>query len=799
MKLLTLLLLIATASLNAQTHVIKGLLKNDKGERSASSTISLYRSADTVLVKVALSDSAGSFALKSIASGNYFIRIKAIGMQPYQSASIAVKADTDLGTISLITRTEVMSTVEVKAQKPLVEVLTDKTVFNVAGSLASTGLSAFDVLRKAPGVIVDNQNNLIVEGKAGVRIFIDGRVSMLGGDDLVNYLKTLQSSDIEAIEIITQPSAKYDAAGSAGIINIRLKKNQNYGTNGSVSGGYAVGMFAKYNAAASINHRTQKWNVFAGFSGNKGKNRGYINFNRFQNGYQYDQRSHNISDDGNYNLRGGIYYTASSTSTFALVASTSTNRYDNTGNSTTPISNLTTQKLEQILSASGFTANRNRNISTSFNYRYADKNRREFTIDADYGVYSSDRNNLQPNSYLDVVKDSVISRNIFRMITPVDIQLISVKADYTQPIGKAMFSAGIKTSLVQTDNTLNFFDVVAANEIFNTIRSNRFNYREQINALHASISRSWKKISVQMGLRAEQTISQGELISSQQNKDDLVKRNYVNLFPAGGLTWSADKKNSFAINYSRRIERPDYRSLNPFEYNIDELSYSKGNPYLQPQYVQTVKVSHTFMYTLVTGISYSSINNFFAQITDTSGSRRNFISPQNIANQRVLNLSISYPFRVSRWWNVYASVNGYRSSYESANPKFVPITQHSLSLYGQNNFTLPAGFRFEVSGWFSSPSIWAGTYRTASLGSLDIALQKSILKNTLSLRAAISDLLYTSNWSGTTQYGNLYIKGNGGYESRQLRVSLNYNFGKKTVKAATEKRSGAEEEKGRIN
>ncbi len=277
-----------------------------------------------------------------------------------------------------------------------------------------------------------------------------------------------------------------------------------------------------------------------------------------------------------------------------------------------------------------------------------------------------------------------------------------------------------------------------------------------------------------------------------------MKRNYVDLFPSGGLTWKANEKNSLALNYSRRIERPDYRSLNPFEYNLDELSFSKGNPYLQPQYTQTVRLSHTYKYTLTTALSYSYITNFFAQITDTAGSNRNFISPQNIANQKVVNLSISYPFSVSKWWSVYASVDAYRSSYTSTNPKFIPINQNTLSFYAQNTLSLPAGYRLELSGWFSSPSIWAGTYHTRSLGSLDMAVQKSFLKKALSLRVAVSDVLHTSNWTGTTQYGQLYIEGSGGYESRQLRIGLSYSFGKKTVKAVADKKSGAEEEKDRI-
>ncbi len=792
------LLLVFCSALQAQQITVKGTAVNERGQAVAAATATLYRSADSSVVKVTASDSTGTFRLYAPETGSYYLTLRAGGYEPYRSARFEVTTQLVLPAIVMQTQAQQLAAVQVKALPPLVEIAPDKTIFNVQASLAATGLSAFDVLRKAPGVIIDNQNNLIVEGKTGVKIFIDGKISLLGGEDLTNYLKTLQSTDIESIEIITQPSARYEAAGTAGILNIRLKKNQSYGTNGSLGAGYAIGRFSKYNASASVNHRTSRINFFSSYSNSTGKNRSYLNLDRFQSGYEYDQRSFNISEEQGHNVRAGLYYTASASSLFGVVLNGNFNQSDNTNTSHTPISSLPAGKQEQVLDANGFTHNHNNNLGINLNYRYADKKKRELTLDGDGGYYSTHRNNLQPNTYTDYTTGSIISQNTFRMITPVTIYLASFKADYSQPLGKARFSAGIKTSTVATDNHFNFYDVRSGSEIYNPVRSNRFNYTETINAAYVNMQRNWQKWSVQAGVRAEQTGSNGKLESGQAGKDDQVRRNYINLFPSGGLTWKAVEKNSFGLSYSRRVERPDYRSLNPFEYNVDELTFSKGNPFLKPQYTNTVKLQHTFKYTLVTAISYSSISNFFAQITDTLGLNRNFISPQNIANQKVTSISISYPFTVRKWWSVYASLNGYRSAYQATNSKYVPVTQNSLSFYGQNTFNLPAGIRFEVSGWFNSPSVWGGTYRTRSLGSLDLALRKSFLNNALSARLAVSDLLYTSNWKGYTQYGQLFIKGSGGYESRQLRVSLNYNFGRKTVKAAEERKSAVEDEKNRI-
>lgn len=798
MKLVTGILLLLSGVLQAQPFVIQGRVGNEHSQAMAAATVMAYKQPDSSLVKITVTDAAGRFRISAPGTGPYYLHIKAAGYKAYRSAPFTLHADTLLEPVALQVQPQQLATVQVTARAPLVEVQPDKTVFNVQASLAATGLSAFDMLRKAPGVVVDNQDNLVVEGKTGVKIYIDGKVSLLSGQDLIHYLKTLQSTDIDAIEIITQPSARYEAAGTAGILNLRLKKNKDYGTNGSLQAGYAIGRFSKYNGAASLNHRSARINFFSSYSNNTGKNRSYLNLDRFQSGYEYDQRSYNISHDHAHNLRTGLYYTAGSTSTFGLLLNGNFSHYNNSNVSRTPIINLATGKTEQLLDATGSTRNSNNNLGANLSYRYAGKKKQELSVDGDYGYYDAARNSLQPNVYSDYNSGAVISRNTFRMITPVHIHLLSLKVDYSRPWGKTKLSAGIKTSLVKTANAFDFYDVRSGSALYNTTRSNHFDYNENINAAYLQLARSWKTLAVQAGVRAEQTLSDGRLSSKQVNGDDHVKRNYTDLFPSGGLTWQADKKNSLALTYSRRIERPDYRSLNPFEYNTDELSFSKGNPFLKPQYTHTVKLRHTFNYTLSTALTYSRVGNFFAQITDTLGANRNYISPQNIANQQVINFSISYPFTIAKWWSVYTSLNAYRSDYTATNSKFVPITQHSLSFYAQNTFSMPAGYRLEISGWFNSPSIWAGTYRTRSLGSIDLAVQKALFNNALSFRMAVSDLLYTSNWKGTTQYGQLYIKGSGGYESRQLRFSLGYNFGRKTVKAVEERKSGAEDEKSRI-
>uniref|UniRef100_UPI00262E9D64 outer membrane beta-barrel family protein n=1 Tax=Winogradskyella sp. TaxID=1883156 RepID=UPI00262E9D64 len=299
--------------------------------------------------------------------------------------------------------------------------------------------------------------------------------------------------------------------------------------------------------------------------------------------------------------------------------------------------------------------------------------------------------------------------------------------------------------------------------------------------------------------RMENTQSDGILTSLQEDQNDRVKRNYTDWFPSGGLTYQMNQKNSFALIYSRRIQRPNYASLNPFEYKIDELSFSKGNPFLQPQYTDNIKLSHTFNYRLTTSLSYSFVRDFFAQITEAVGDDQNFLITRNVANQKVINLGVSYPTRFTDWWSIYFSVNAFRSIYEATNPDFNEISQNTLSLYAQNTFKLPKGFRAEISGWYSSPSVWGGTYETSGLGSLNIAVQKRFFDDKLTARLSFNDILFTSPWEGTTEFGNLIINGDGGSDSRQVRFNLTYNFGRNEIKKARKRDTGLEDEKNRIN
>lgn len=795
-RILILLLVGIQASVFSQSS-IKGKIVDDENQPLEAAVISLIDATNQKFLKAALSNEEGFFSLQSLKNGSYQIKISILGFKE-MTKDVNLTKSINLGTIKLQSESENLDEVVIKTEKPMVQVLADKTVFNVQNTINAAGDSGFDLLRKAPGIIVDNNDNVIVEGKTGVLFFIDGKPSVLRGQDLINFLKTLQSSDIESVEIITQPSSKYDAEGNAGIVNIVLKRDKSLGINGSLGSGFTYGDFARYNNSVSFNNRNKKTSLYGTFSNRVGNSFDFINLFRTQNNTIFDARSESQRYNNSNNARFGFDYYANSKSTFGIIISGNFNDGISETDSRTPITPIGNPIPDQVLVAGSDTRSDVSNLYGNVNYKYKDKKGYSLNVDLDMGRYNSDRSNLQPNTYFNGTETVVLSEVINYMITPISIDLLTSKIDYEQNLWKGKLSLGVKYSRIQTENQFDFFNRINGQDVIDLDRTNNFQYDEQINAAYINFSRNYKKLSVQAGLRIEQTSSDGVLTSTQANNNDRVKRNYTNWFPSGGLTYQANQINSIALNYSRRIQRPNYQSLNPFVYNIDELSFSQGNPFLQPQYTNNLKLSHTYKYTLTTSLSYSFISDFSAQITEAVNGNQSVLIQRNVANQRVVNLGISYPTRFNKWWSIYFSVNAYRSMFEATNDDFNPISQNSLSLYAQNTFKLPNNWRAEVSGWYSSPSIWGGTYVTRSLGSLNLAVQKKFFDDKMTLRLAVNDVLYTSPWAGDTTFGNVTILGDGGNDSRQFRVNITYNFGRNEIKKARKRDTGIEDEKGRI-
>ncbi len=789
---------------------IKGIVQ-DGAAPVPFATVALHLAKDSTLVKAGYSNDNGTFAFNSIENGNYLISIFSIGYEKLFVPVNIANQDVDLGTLQLPKATTKLDEVVVTTRKPLVEVQSDKTVFNVSSNINAAGQNALEVLRKAPGVSIDNNNRISVQGKNTVTVYIDGRQTIFTTAQLAEYLKTMQAADIEAIEIITQPSAKYDAAGNAGIINIRLKKNTNLGTNGSVNLGLAQGShFAKFNGSLALNHRTKKLNLFANYTNSTAKNYQEMRIYRIQSGQIFNQAAETISDELSHNARIGADYTINSKNTLGVIFNYVGSDNTFAGDGRNNISDQATNQAREVLFSRTITKPKLGNISGNINYRFADTSGRELNFDANVMRYDNSSISDQPNRY--TFADGVTTKSInnFAMDTKTTIGLYNAKLDYEQKLWGGKLSTGAKFSLVKTDNDFAFYSIDKDNSAIRKLiaeKSNLFAYTENVNAAYFSYKRKAGKWDLQAGLRAEQTNSEGNLTSTQNNPLNKVSRNYLDFFPSAGITYNLNPKNAFGLTYSRRIDRPNYQDLNPFENKLDELTFQRGNPFLRPQYTNSVAISHTYAYAMTTALSYSHTTDFFAQLTDidNNNSKATYLEPRNLASERTINLNLSVPMPIKNWWMFYANVNMYNSRYDadftetgSTVKKVVSQNIYALNFYGQNTFTLPKGWTLEVSGWYNSPSVWGGVFQTNAMGSLDLGVQKTVMKEKGTIRVSATDILFTSPWVGINRFGGLYMDARGSWESRLIKVNFTYNFGNTQMKAARSRSTGAEDEAKRL-
>ena len=787
--------------------VIEGRILDTNEQPVAFATVLLHAAADSSVAKAAYTTEKGKFFIGPLTAGEYFLKTQFVGLATYSSEIISLGENQKLvlNDILMAEPTGDLDEVNIVARKPMIEVKPDMTVFNVAGNANSIGENAFDLLRKAPGVIIDNNDNVILMGKSGVRIYIDGKPSPLTIADLAAMLKGMQSDQIEAIEIITNPSARYDAEGNAGIINIRLKKDQNLGTNGSFSLGYAVGRYPKYNGSINLNNRNKKMNVFGNYSGGVGRTFSFTNFIRTQRGREFNQDSDRFNEFENHNVKAGVDFFLNEKHTVGVLFNGFFSNSTGNNVSGTPIVNTLTGQPESFLDAISQNESDRMNGNYHINYSFRNKEGMTWNIDLDYGQYRIDNNTFQPNYFLTPNRADTTAINIFSTIAPTEIDIYTFKADHERDFLGGKLSAGIKSAFIETDNDFQFSTVEGGENILDEDRSNRFKYEENINAAYATYQRKEGKWTIEAGLRGEQTQTKGSLVSTMMTANDTVSRDYFNLFPTAGITWSPQQKHSYRVNYSRRIDRPRYQDLNPFRYQLDELTFQEGNPFLLPQYTNSYQFTYTFNYRYTASISYSRTTDFFTQLTDIQSDSASFITLKNLDTRDVWSANISAPVQVLKWWNMYTNLNLSRTqnlgdfNAPGEEGREVDVSRTTFNLYQQHTINLPKKISLEVSGFYSSPSIWGANYLTEDFWGINVGTQIRLLKEKAILKLSVSDVFNSMQWRGEQNFGELNFIASGGWESQQFKVNLTYNFGNDKVKSSRRRKTGLQDESSRVN
>ena len=699
--------------------------------------------------------------------------------------SLAAQAQVITDTTSVLMANKKLDAVIVIAKKPFIEQQIDKTVVNVQADITAVGSSAFEILQKAPGINITGEDVINMSGKSGVNVMIDGRPTQMSAKELANFLRSMPGSTIEKIELITNPSSRFDAQGNAGIINIRLKKNKVKGTNGSINLGYTQNVHYRSNGSLNINHRSGKINVFAngGVNNNKQHTNGYINRNVLVNNFLKNFNNTTVDMDRNVsqNIRAGIDFYMSKRSTFGFLFTNNGNRnpFNTPGNTYISTNGFTDSSLQ----TTNDNLYKNRRYNTNLNYRYADTIGNEFNIDADYTNFKNTNTTNLGTAYLDKANTTYnFTANDLDVTT--NINIYALKADYTKQLKaiKAKIETGIKVSSVATNNDL-FATVLAGNVMkADTGRSNIFKYKENVYAAYANFSRQIKKFEYQVGVRVENSIINGTSTDLKNNTINNPDTNYINIFPTAFVSYKLNEKNKFALAYSKRINRPDYQSLNPFETIYDIYTSEKGNPFLKPQYTNNFELKYTYRYALNVALGYNHTKDYSQTITTQTGQQTQATSA-NIGSLDNAYLTISAPLPITKWWEGYANVTGFYNHYKGVLPNGI-LNQKTVGMnyYIQNNFKLGNGWSTQVSSWFNSGTKEA-IFKTKALGSLDVAVKKNILKDKGSIRLTMTDVFNTQQWRQEVQFANMDFTYRRKWESRGVRLQFSWSFGKSKFSA----------------
>ncbi|HCN84818.1 MAG TPA: TonB-dependent receptor [Sphingobacteriaceae bacterium] len=807
-KLFAILLLLSVFSrANAQTEKgsISGKVIDETNQPAMYATVSLHNSKDSTLVRGTISNLDGDYSLDNISAGSYFISVTMLGYDKSRSAvqQLGAGAKISVATLKLKKLSNQLKEVSITVKKPLIENQIDKTVLNVENSALATGNNVMELLQKAPGVTVDKDDKINLRGKSGVQVMIDGKPSYLSQEQLANLLRATDASNIQSIEIITNPSSKYDASGNSGIINIKMKKNQSFGTNGTLTVGGGYGKRHKADGNASLNHREKLFNVFSNYSyGNYG-NFHTLAVDRLLNtsgGTTYfSSSSYDKNDSENHNYKGGIDFFLGSKNTLGFLTSGNVFRGHN---HETGINKIGATIAASDSSVVADNHGRSPYDFATYNINYKsvlDSSGTELTANLDYSRSAGDQDNYYNSSYMLGNGTEKRPPLLFRNYTPNVADIYSAKVDFTHPFSKkTKLETGLKSSYVKTDNNLNYSTKQADGSYQNdAARSNQFQYTEVISAAYVSLSTEpFKDFSIQAGLRAENTHSEGNSITD----GTVVARNYLNFFPTVYLKQKLSAKNTIGVSYSRRIDRPDYGSLNPFLYFIDQYLYAKGNPYLNPQYTNSFEMNYIYRDSYSTSLNYSRTTGGITQVLLTNPvNKALFQTNENLATQTSLSLNINAPVTIAKWWKTNNNVTIFHNEVESPNIGGADFSTSKTAwmLNTNHSLTVTKTTGIELNGSYNSPSV-SGTFNVSSFYGVDFGINQSFADKKFNLKLGVNDFLNTrTKQSVSSNLENNTYAIHQNYESRVVRMSLTWRFGNSNVKSV-DKHGGSESEQNRL-
>jgi len=692
----------------------------------------------------------------------------------------------------------------VTAHRPLVEQLTDRTVINVDALISAAGSTVLDLLGMSPGVQADVNGDIRLQGKSGVKIYIDDKPTYLSGEDLANYLRSLPSSSIDRIELMPNPPAKYDAAGNGGVINIRTKRIREKGFNGNANLAYIQGRYGRTNNSLNGNYRRDKLNIAANLGYTRFSNFNDISLNRY-----FDQSITGISPDftqtafirrrsQSYNARLSIDYYSSKATTAGLVLSGLLSPGNNHTTNTSRLSDLQGHP-DSFIVADNHDRRRFENIGINGNYRHVfDRKGRELTVDLDYLTYQTrlDQQFVNTSFYPNgILYDSSLSTGHL----PATIRIESAKTDYAQPLpGGIRLNTGLKTSYTRTDNLASYFNIADQMPQPDYDKTNHFIYRENINAAYINAAKDFSRLSLQLGLRFENTIARGHQLGNAVKPDSSFNRSYNGLFPTFFVLYKLDSsgKQQLSFNYGRRLNRPYYADLNPFLSPLDKFTFNIGNPFLLPTYSNNFELSYTIK-NITARLYYTYISDKIDGLVQIINGYY-YSQPGNLGNTYVKGFEIDAGFDPAKWLNLHLYTRFFAQRTVSG------FYTGTLDTKGDEYFIRPIltvrpgrDWTLQMDGYYQS-RMTSEQFVDAPKKAVNIALSKKLSANA-TLKLTVSDIFYTVSNSWTIDHLNGaeadYRSVN---DSRNVVLFFSYHFGKAITGLRKHETNGAQREQDRV-
>ncbi|WP_342085567.1 TonB-dependent receptor [Dyadobacter sp. OTU695] len=773
---------------NAYAQIIGKVITQDNKPLEGA-VVSMLHATDSSLVKTVLTARDGTFSVSGLKNGSYFTSVVMLGFKNFAGSKFEFtdgKPDINLGTIVLTSADIRLDEVKVTGQKNFVEYQIDRTVLNVDALISNAGANVLEVLEKAPGVMVDQSGSISLQGQSGVLVMIDNRPTYLSPSALAAYLRSLPANSVEKIELITNPPARYDAAGSAGIVHIKMRKNKVQGLNGSITLSPARSRYWRHNENINLNYRCNRLNFFTNASFNSTDQWRRLDIQRRYYGENdalrssFDQTTFFYPKSRTANLKTGVDFYASEKTTWGIVYTGAFTRSREQRPVSSAVRN-TIGAVDSLIRADNSEKNRFRQhgINLNFSHQY-DSTGRLLTVDLDYINYRIRARQTFVNDFFDGDQNFKKQEKITTDL-PSSIAIYSAKTDYEHPLRKGKLGSGFKTSLVRTDNAANYFLHQGENVSVDFDKTNRFRYSENINAAYVNFNRGFKRLSLQTGLRAENTNGYGRQLGNAVKPDSSFSLHYTSLFPTLFLSYKLDTTQTHLnFSYGRRIGRPYYQDLNPFVFLLDKFSYFAGNPYLKPELGNRFQLSFNYKGRFNLSLLYNYTRNMQGEVIEQAGNI--FISRTgNISRLIWGGITLSAKFRAGNWWtcNFYAELirNNFRGM--PGDPD-----RTTGSTYGyispNNQFLFKNGWSAELSGFYITRSQSAQFDKNA-LFLVNTAVQKKVMKDKVVIKLSLRDIFSSLEPNGRIlNIPNARATYFNDADTRVLVASFTYNFAKGT-------------------